>query len=309
MGVGIGKGFNSGFVSLTQIKVLAREFLEDKSINVDYVNCVLIYKMKNGRGFLKIVSFVYQLKEGELLFLNQKGLQRLAKGFYDLNPSKAVTITGLEELYKEVNKRVIFIETQRPKEEQIEDLYNKVQSFRSFYRRLSDLPQTFTVNYTDYDLTPEEIPLAKVAVMGLFNGLAVENGLELMVKEVQPDIFVSYGFKYYDLQMVNAYDVYEMALNKFLNGKKLAKDEYNVAYKTLINMYRYPNKRGFYEVVATDDYKYYGLGVEFMERLTSDYKRIPLKGLETWYSRAKKVRGSKEAIQELAKGSRKYNGK
>jgi hypothetical protein len=137
--------------------------------------------------------------------------------------------------------------------------------------------------------------------MRLFNGLAVDNGLELMVREVHPDIFVSYGFNYYDPQMVNAYDVFEMALNKFLNGKKLAKEDYGVAYKTLINMYRYPNKRSFYEVVATDDYKYYGLGVEFMERLTSDYKGIPLKGLEAWYSRAKKVRGSKGAIQELAK--------
>ena len=291
-----------GEVSLTQIKLLAKELIEDRSINVDYVNCVLVYKMNNGRGFLKIVSYAYQLTEGESLFLNQKGFQRLAKGFYDLNPGKSLSLTAIEELYKEVNKRVYVIATTRPKEDQVEELYNKVQAFRSFYRMLSNLPQTFTINYTDYDLTAEEIPMAKVAVMRLFNGLAVDNGLELMVREVHPDIFVSYGFNYYDPQMVNAYDVFEMALNKFLNGKKLAKEDYGVAYKTLINMYRYPNKRSFYEVVATDDYKYYDLGVAFMERLTSDYKGIPLKGLEAWYSRAKKVRGSKAAVQELAKG-------
>lgn len=114
------KGNTRGLVSLTQIKLLAKELIEDRSINVDYVNCVLVYKMNNGRGFLKIVSYAYQLMEGESLFLNQKGLQRLAKGFYDLNPGKVLSLTAVEELYKEVNKRVYVIATTRPKEEQVE---------------------------------------------------------------------------------------------------------------------------------------------------------------------------------------------
>lgn len=299
------KEITRGLVSLTQIKLLAKEINTGYPFAECFRKSVLVYNIKNGRGFLKIVSNTYKLRDNEFIFLNEKALEVLAYGFYNQNTSNTIYEASVEFLYNEVNKKLIEVRKTKPTKDKLEDVYKKVKGFKIFYKKLSELPSNFYINYSDYDLSNFGMECANRAVTTLLTNLANYNDLKLKVIGDPDDYYTSYVFSYYDPNYILPTDVYFAKLTGFLKNKKLTESEYKELKNLFTFLYKV-DKEDFLDILSQRDVKEYELYVEFIEYLFKGMQEINLKGLLNWYEEAKKLRGNKAAIQELAKNKGEF---
>lgn len=293
------KGNTRGLVSLTQIKLLATELNKGYPFGECYRDSVLVYSVSKGRGIVKIVGKGYKLADGESLFLNEKGLQKLAYGFYNCNTSRTILDGSKEYLYNEVNKLVAEKIRNRPTVERVEDSYKLLQTFKKYYSQVPVNRSIFIVCYQDYDLTKEEMGVLAVTFKKALIDLAKENKLKVKVSESRG--FAKFVLPYYDKRAYRVDDVYEESLYTFLVGKGLSAVDFKELTEVFKNLYKAP-KEGYVKGLLSDASTYL-LYLEFLAYLFKGMEEYNLTGLLEWHKKAEKIRGNKQRMQELAKRS------
>lgn len=300
MGIGVGSGFNSGFVSLTQIKLLAKEINKGYTVKDYNLGKYLVFHIKSGRGFVTIVKRGYKLKDGEVILLDEKGFSKLANDFYAKKTSKAITTFMEYTLQNEINKLTMVIRQQKPTKEQLEELYKDIQAFKKFYSEVRKLPRDIVFYLRHYDLKGKDKVKVQLSLSNVLDQAAKELGLERNLIEDNDEGTSTYSFDYFNKFYIreNVAEIYNFEVKSMIKYLNFDVDNYR-EYDAYCKELYAADKETFYKLVGKDTYFYYYYYADFMNKLNKDRNNFNLEGIKQFYSFSEGLKVDKNAIRGL----------
>lgn len=289
-----------GQVSLTQIKELAKELNKGDRSKKGNEGKYLVYNMKMGRGFVSIVNKGYKLKSDEVVILAERGFTKLANYFYEHTQNRVISSYTEHNLYAEINLLASVIMKQKPTKEQLAELYEDIQTFKSFYSEVRKLPRDIVFYLRHYDLKGEEKVKVQLSLSNVLSLAAKELGLERNLIEDNDEGTNTYSFDYFNKFYIreNVAEIYDFEVKSMLKALNFDDAKYRGFNAYCKELYA-ADKETFYKLVGKDTYFYYYYFADFMNKLNKDRKIFKLEGIKQFYSFAEGLKADKNVIRGL----------